>query len=37
MTASELVGYAADRLESYDEQKIRPDYWRKFVSDDALN
>ncbi len=37
MVASELVGYAADRLESYDEQEIRPDYWREFVSDDALN
>ena len=37
MNASDLIGITSDQVESYAEQELRPDYWRQFVSDDALN
>ena len=37
MNASDLIGITSDQVESYAEQELRPDYWRQFVSSDALN
>jgi hypothetical protein len=30
-TAQQLLGLAADRLQSYGEQPDRPDYWQTFA------
>lgn len=34
-TALELIGRAADRVESFKEQPSRPDYWREFLPPEA--
>ena len=33
----DIIGITADRVKSYGEQEIRPNYWKKFVPDDSLN
>jgi len=37
MNALDLIGVTSDQVQSYAEQELRPGYWRKFVSDEALN
>jgi dihydroorotate dehydrogenase len=36
LSASDLIGRAADRLGTYAQQESRPDYWRQFVVPSAL-
>jgi dihydropyrimidine dehydrogenase (NAD+) subunit PreA/dihydroorotate dehydrogenase (NAD+) catalytic subunit len=36
VSAQALVGEAADRLETYQQQELRPGYWREFVSPELL-
>jgi dihydroorotate dehydrogenase (NAD+) catalytic subunit len=36
LTAGALIGHAADRLGTYQEQASRPDYWKSFVAAEAL-
>jgi dihydroorotate dehydrogenase (NAD+) catalytic subunit len=36
LSASELIGQAADRLGTYQQQESRPDYWKQFVVPEAL-
>ena len=36
LTATALIGQAADRLGTYQEQVSRPDYWKTFVPTEAL-
>ena len=33
----DIIGITADRVKSYGEQEIRPNYWKKFVPNDSLN
>jgi hypothetical protein len=35
-TVTEIVGRAADALQGYDEQAIRPERWRAFVPAETL-
>ena len=37
ITAKELIGQTADRVESYDTQNARPEIWKEFVPKDALD
>jgi dihydroorotate dehydrogenase len=37
MRAAELIGRAADRLQSYQAQESRPGYWRRFVHAEGLD
>jgi dihydroorotate dehydrogenase (NAD+) catalytic subunit len=36
LAARDLIGRAADRLETYQQQQSRPDYWKEFVAPSAL-
>ena len=36
LAARDLIGKAADRLETYQQQPSRPDYWKEFVTPSAL-
>jgi len=37
ITATELIGQTADRVETYDAQNIRSEIWKEFVPKDALD
>jgi dihydroorotate dehydrogenase (NAD+) catalytic subunit len=37
LNAGDLIGQAADRLGTYQEQVSRPDYWKSFVTPEALS
>ena len=37
ISAKELIGQTADRVEAYDTQITRPEIWKEFVPKDALD
>lgn len=37
LTATQLIGQAADRVETYAQQARRPDHWREFVPPESLD
>ena len=37
ISAKELIGQTADRVEAYDTQNARPEIWKEFVPKDALD
>jgi hypothetical protein len=34
ISASEIIGIVADKVQSYDEQLNQPGYWRQFINID---